>query len=201
MTDSTQLAADQLKRMRGMNRYYHERFFSDVRFITVSVIALFLAGFWEIPFAFLLVPPLALLGAAQTAFDASYLIFSRQYSQALETYLNNAVGEEILVAHELENSYLFPINDTKLVTAAFGQGFSWFGFMTLFYTALGVVAFGFGLALGWPYLTAAGSAWTGTYVASLGTLSILALGTGWWWFVGGTGERRLTAVLNERFPE
>ena len=99
----------------------------------------------------------------------------------------------------MENSYLFPINDKKIVTAAFGQGFSWFGFMTLFYTALGASAFGFGLALGWPYLTAAGSSWDIAYILCLGALSILALGTGWWWFVHGTGERRLAAVLDERF--
>lgn len=199
MTNSTQLAANQLKRMRGMNRYYHERFFSDVRLTTVVIIALFVVGFWDVPLAFLLIPPVALLGAAQTAFDASYLIFSRHYSESLETYLNRSVGESILIAHELENTYLFPINDKKIVTAAFGQSFSWFGFMTLFYTALGMSAFGFGIALGWPHLTDAGSAWVAAYTLSLGASSALALGTGWWWFVRGTGERRLAAVLDERF--
>ncbi|MFW2383371.1 MAG: hypothetical protein ACN4GZ_16575, partial [Acidimicrobiales bacterium] len=197
MTSSTQLAANQLSRMRGMNRFYHERFFSDVRSTTVAVIALFVVGFWDVPLAFLLIPPVALLGAAQTAFDASYLIFSRHYSESLETYLNRLAGEPILIAHELEDSYLFPLNDKKIVTAAFGHSFSWFGFMTLFYTALGVLAFGFGLALGWPHLTAAGSGWVAAYTVTLGALSVGALGTGWWWFVHGTGERRLAAVLDE----
>ena len=31
MDDRTRLRAAQLGRMRGMTRYYHERFFSDVR--------------------------------------------------------------------------------------------------------------------------------------------------------------------------
>jgi hypothetical protein len=54
-----------------VTRYHHARFFSDVRSTTVTVLALFVLGFWKVPEAFLLIPPVALLGAAQTAFDAS----------------------------------------------------------------------------------------------------------------------------------
>lgn len=197
--ESSRLAADQLRRMRGMNRFYHERFFADVRFSSLAITALFVVGFWDVPKSFLLVPPLALMGAAQTAFDASYLIFSRQYSERLEQYLNTATGEQILVAHELEDRYLFPLNDRKIVTASLSRDFSWFGFMTIFYTVLGVLAFGFGLALGWPELSDAGDGWTAAYVASLAGLSLVSLLVGWWWFVAGAGERRLRTVLDERF--
>ncbi len=199
MKDATSLAAAQLRRMRGMNRYYHERFFGDVRFITVGVVVLFVIGWWEVPFAFLLIPPLTLIGAAQTAFDASYLIFSRHYAARLERYLNQEVGSAVLIAHELEEEYLFPLSSRKIVTAAFGRGFSWFGFMTLFYTALGVLAFAFGLALGWHSLTDAGTGWTVAYLAALGVSGATALVVGWWWFVSGTGERRLSTVLDEYF--
>ena len=180
-----------------MNRYYHERFFSDVRFTTVSVVALFVLGFWEVPLAFLLIPPIALLGAAQTAFDASYLIFSRHYSEALESYLNEEVGTSVLIAHEMENRYLFALNDRKIVTAAFGRDFSWFGFMTLLYTFTGVLAFGFGLALGWRPLLDAGAGWAAAYLISLSVLAVASLATGLWWFVGGEGERRLATVLED----
>ncbi len=183
-----------------MNRYYHERFFSDARFTTVSVVALFVLGFWEVPLAFLLIPPIALLGAAQTAFDASYLVFSRHYSETLERYLNEEVGESVLIAHELENRYLFPLNERKVVTASLDKDFSWFGFMTLFYTVMGALAFGFGLALGWRPLLDAGAAWAAAYLISLSVLAVTSLATGLWWFVGGEGERRLAAVL-EGYPE
>ena len=200
MKDAISLAAAQLRRMRGMNRYYHERFFADVRFVTVGVVALFVIGWWGVPLAFLLIPPLALLGAAQTAFDASYLIFSRHYAARLESYLNREVDEAVLIAHELENQYLFPLSSRKIVTAAFGRGFSWFGFMTLFYTALGVLAFAFGLALGWHSLIDAGTGWAVAYLSALGATGVTALVVGWWWFVSGTGEDRLTIVLDEYFP-
>jgi hypothetical protein len=200
MTDATSLAAAQLRRMRGMNRYYHERFFADVRFVTIGVIALFVVGWWEVPLAFLLIPPLALIGAAQTAFDASYLIFSRHYAERLERYLNQQVNSDVLIAHELETQYLFPLSSRKIVTAAFGRSFSWFGFMTLFYTALGVLAFAFGLALGWHTLVDAGTGWAVAYSLSLGATGIVALLVGWWWFVSGVGESRLRSVLDEYFP-
>ena len=195
MNESMRIATQQLSRMRGMNRFYHERFFADVRFTTAAVVALFVAGAWAHPIAFLLIPPLALLGAVQTAFDASYLIFSRHYSTVLERKINEASSSNVLVAHEMENTYLFPLGDRKIVTAGFGQSFSWFGFVTLFYTALGVIAFGFGLALGWTTLTDAGSGWVVAYLGSLGILTLAGLVTGLWWFVAGTGERRLSAVL------
>ena len=51
---------------------------------------------------FLAIPIVALIGAAQTAFDASYLIFSRQYATRLEHMLNRELGRDILIAHRLE---------------------------------------------------------------------------------------------------
>ena len=193
--DPMRIAAQQLGRMRGMTRYYHERFFSDIRVSTIVSVGLFLVGWWGIGEAFLLIPVVALLGATMTAFDASYLIFARHYAAKLEKQLNEAMGEEILVAAQLEDSYLFPLNETKLVTASFSP-FTWFSFMTLFFTALGMITFGFGLALGLPVLRDHGSLWLAWYLTLLAVLTWGALFTGYWWFVGGAGEKRLSAILD-----
>ncbi len=67
--------------------------------------------------------------------------------------------------------------------------------MTLFITAFGIVAFGFGLALGWPVLVDHGSGWAIAYLGIFGTATVAAIGVGLWWFLGGEGERRLQAVL------
>lgn len=200
MDDATRLAAAQLSRMRGMTVEYHRRFFGDIRFAIVTMGGLFVLGFWTVPAAFLLVPVVALYSAVQTAFDASYLIFARQYAARLERYLNERTGETIHVGAAMEEAYLFPLDVRKIVTAAGGRGFTWFGFVTLFYTALGLAAAGFGLALGYTqFLHFESGSWTGAYLAVLVVLAVLALGVGAWWFVSGEGEGRLREALDQ-FP-
>jgi di/tricarboxylate transporter len=184
--------------MRGMTRFYHERFFSDVRVASIGAIALLVVGWGWVPEAFALVPVVALIGAAASAFDASYLIFARHYAARLERVLDPR--SELLVAAALEDAYLFPLNRRKLVVAGFGSGFTWFGFMTLFFTATGAAAYGFGLALAIPVVKDHGEAWLSLYLGALGVLTIAALAVGWWWFVMGAGERRLRAVLDVTFP-
>ena len=196
MDDPMRLATLQLSRMRGMTVEYHRRFFGDIRFAVVSITALFVVGFWEVPAAFLLIPVIAVYTAVQTAFDASYLIFARQYAARLERYLNARAGETIHVGAMMEDAYLFPLDVRKIVTAAPGRGFSWFGFVTLFQTALGVAAAGFGMALGYTnFLQLHAGAWDSVYFTTIFVLAAAALGVGVWWFVGGEGERRLREVL------
>lgn len=193
--DAVGVATQQLGRMRGMTRYYHERFFSDIRTSALASMALFIIGWWGIGEAFLLIPIVALLGATLTAFDASYLIFARHYAAKLEADINSELGAEVLLAAKLEESYLFPLNSTKLVTATMSP-FSWFSFMTLFFTALGVMAYGFGLSLGLPVLTDHGGNWLAWYLTLLAVVTWAALFVGAWWFVGGAGEKRLADILD-----
>ncbi len=199
MEAQLQLAAQQLARMRGMTALYHKRFFADTRFVLLMVLALLAVGFLGAPQLFAAVPLVALLGACQTAFDASYLIFARQYAASLERYLNRQVGEEVLVAARLEDAYLFPLDRRKVVTLAFGEGFSWFGFMTALYTVTGVLAYVTGVVLAVPVLRDEGAEWLAPYLVVLGVLTAAALGAGLWWFVSGAGERRLRRVLDEAF--
>ena len=201
MDDASRIATQQLGRMRGMTRYYHERFFSDIRFSIIGSVALLLIGWWEIPEAFLLVPVVALVGAVATAFDASYLIFARQYAARLERRLNERVGETVLVAADLEAAYLFPLDKRKIVTARLGDDFTWFGFVTLFYTAIGAATYVFGAALALPVLRDHDAVWGVAYTAVLVLATLAALIVGWWWFVGGEGERRLAAVLDRDFGD
>ena len=196
--DALALVDRQLARMRAMTGLYHRRFFIDIQFSVVVILALAAAGFALDERLFLAVPFVALLGATQTAFDASYLIFARQYASRLEVWLNRAVGQRVLVAADLEAGYLFPLDVRKTVTLRFGRDFSWFGFMTAFYTALGVLAFATGYGLGIGSLSPTGQL---LYTAILGLFTVAALGTGLWWFNGGEGEDRLRNILDERFGE
>lgn len=200
MVDPLRLASDQLSRMRGMTALYHKQFFRDIQFQILLITALFVIGFWaDVPAVFLLVPVVAIFGAVQAAFDASYLHFARHYAARLETHLNQQAETEILVGARLENTYLYPLHETKIVTAAFGASFTWFGFVTLFITALGALSYVFGLFLGWRWLVDQGDDWFTFYMVALLGVTAAALVVGWWWFVRGEGERRLAAVLDSVF--
>lgn len=199
MDDRLIVAREQLARMRGMTGMYHRRFFFDINLATVLTVALLLIGWWSVEEAFLLVPVVALMGAVATAFDASYLMFARWYAAFLEADINDRVGSNVLVAAELESAYLFELGTPKIVTIPLGGPFTWFSFVTLLYTTVGVLAYGFGLALGWNTLLDAPTAAGVVYLAALFGLTSIALITGIWWFGLGVGERRLKDVLEERY--
>jgi len=193
-----ELAHEQLGRMRGMTRYYHGRFFADTRATAAGILGLFMIGFWAVPEAFLLIPIVALVGANQTAFDASYLFMARSSAAALENEITSAMRRRILVGSELEDRYLVPLGDRRLVGVSFGQGFTWFGWMTVLYTSLGIAASVSALWLGWDVVT-------GTvrllYLCVVGGLTVGSLLVGRWWFVGGQGQARLDEVLSTRFSQ
>ena len=203
MTPELTVAGDQLARMRGMNAAYHRQFFGDIRFTTLVTLGLFVAAFAVDDRLVLALPVVALLGACQTAFDASYLIFSRHYAAALEQFVNGQLGRDILVAHRLENSYLFALDRTKLVTLSVAPGgFTWFGFMTGLYTVAGLGVYVIGVVLSLDVIGTGVSVRAGTaYLIALACLTVISAVVGVWWFVGGEGERRLRSVLVESFPQ
>ena len=201
MEDRVRIAAMQLSRMRGMTAMYHRRFFLDVNLTTVLILVLFVVGWWGVEEAFLLVPVVALIGAVQTAFDSSYLMFARWYAAYLERYLDERLGERIHVAAELEATYLFELGSRKIVTIPTGGGFTWFSYVTVFYTVIGALAYLFGLALGWDTLMSAPLPIILLYSGGLYGITIASVLVGVWWFVGGEGERRLERVLEGRFGE
>jgi hypothetical protein len=200
MTDTAlAVAREQLRRMRGMTGMYHRRFFADIWLTVITYLAVLATGYLGSDSMFVALAFIALFGAVITAFDASYLIFARHYSRYLERYINQRLGENILVGGRLEDAYLFPLNSRKVVTIALGSGFSWFGFMTAFFTGMGIAGYAFGLFLavrafesGYGILA---------YAATIALLTAAALGAGTWWFVAGTGEARLEAVLRQSFGE
>lgn len=202
MAHELTVASAQLARMRGMNAAYHRQFFSDIRFTTLVSLGLFVAAFAIDDRLALALPVVALLGACQTAFDASYLIFSRHYAAALEQFINGQLGRDVLVAHRLENSYLFELDRTKLVTLSVSPGaFTWFGFMTGLYTLVGVGVYVVGIVLSLDVIGTSVSVRAGAaYLIGLAIVTVTAAVVGVWWFVGGEGERRLRHVLDESFP-
>ena len=185
--DNLKVLNDQLIRMRQMNRYYHQQFLTDVRLIMIITIAMLV---FVNELTFYLLPFVALFGAVLLSFHAHYLIFSRNFSQYLEMAINKANGQNTLIAHELENSYFFPIQEKKIVVAGLGSSFSWFSFVTLFITGYGVAIYIYGLL----NINFSDSFY---YTLVLSGITLITLTTGIWWFVLGVGEKRLKKIYEK----
>lgn len=199
MDDDIRLAAQQLARMRGMTNYYHRRFFGDIRFTLVLGLAIVVVAVAIDERLIALLAPVALLGAAQTSFDASYLTFARQYARALEGWLNRRVGTDVLVGAELEETYLYPLDRAKAVTLPFDRTPTWFGTITILQTVVGAIFYGIGML--WTWEAFGGNQTARLYVAVLGVITLAVFALGIRWFVAGAGERKLREVLDPVFGD
>ena len=181
---------DQLSRMRSMNRYYHDQFLIDVRVLFVlNTIFIFLSlGNSN---ALYLLPLISLFGSVILSFHAYFLIFSRQYTQFIEERINTEFDEDILIAHELENEYFFPINQKKIVVAVLNKGFTWFSFVTLFITFYGVSTFA------WSIYQIINNEMNINFVYFILLVNLVTLSVGFWWFLSGTGEKRLERIFKK----
>ena len=181
---------DQLSRMRSMNRYYHDQFLIDVRVLFVfNTIFIFLSlGNSN---ALYLLPLISLFGSVILSFHAYFLIFSRQYTQFIEKRINTEFDEDILIAHELENEYFFPINQKKIVVAVINKGFTWFSFVTLFITFYGVSTFA------WSIYQIINNEMNINFVYFILLVTLVTLSVGFWWFLSGTGEKRLERIFKK----
>ena len=180
---------EQLSRMRSMNRYYHDQFLLDVRVLFVlNTIFIFLS--LSNKNALFLVPLISLFGSVILSFHAYFLIFSRNYTEFIEQKINNEYDEKILIAHELENDYFFPTKQKKMVVAVLNKNFTWFSFVTLFITI-----YGFSSYL-WSIYMIIDSQLSFVYLYFVIGITVITIVVGYWWFLSGTGEKRLERIFN-----
>ena len=182
--DELTILNDQLKRMRGMNKFYHLQFLNDVRFFFLLSTILIILVQYNIQISYLL-PLVSLFGSVILAFHAYYLVFSRHYSEYLEKKINKTFKKDLIITHKLEIRYFFPINEKKIVVAKLGKDFSWFSFVTLFITFYGILVYSYGMYLVYNELL------NSQYFIMIICITIATLIIGYWWFVKNIGEKRL----------
>ena len=171
-----------------MNRYYHDQFLLDVRILFIfNTVFIFLS--LNNKNALYLIPLISLFGSVLLSFHAYFLIFSRHYSEFIEKKINSEYDEDVLIAHELENDYFFPTQERKIVVAVFNKGFTWFSFVTMFITLYGISSFI------WSMIQIYNNDLNMIYIYLVSTITFITLVIGYWWFVSGTGEKRLERVF------
>tara|TARA_X000000368_G_scaffold118846_1_gene92968 strand:- start:184 stop:759 length:576 start_codon:yes stop_codon:yes gene_type:complete len=188
--DEINILNNQLSRMRSMNKYYHDQFLFDIRILFFFTLFFHYLAFSN-NMVYMLIPFISLFGSVLLAFHAHYLIFSRNYTEFIEINMNNILGSDVLITHKLENNYLFPIKDKKIVVAKLGKEFTWFGYVTLFITFIGISSYVYSII---KLLNTN----TGLYYfIFIGLITLITLIIGIWWFLLGNGEKRLEKVFDE----
>lgn len=129
-----------------MNFKYHALFFRQINFWIAIIIALLVASLIEpLRAAVLLIPFLILYAAMQGAFHFHYIIFARRYARALERKINRLNNNDVLIAHELEDAYLFPLDTPRFVGVSFGNPSTFFSAITFHYGIAGTLLWAFTL--------------------------------------------------------
>jgi len=188
--DEISILNNQLKRIRQMNKFYHQQFLLDVRILFILNTSFLYIGFNN-RLAYVIIPFISLFGAVLLSFHAHFLIFSRNYSEFIEQNINKISKKDLLIGHKLENSYFFPTKDKKLVVASFGKKFTWFSFVTIFITFFGISSFIFSI-----YQLFITTNYT-NYLFFITFITFITLLIGIWWFLLGNGEKRLEKIFSE----
>jgi hypothetical protein len=181
-----------------MNFRYHALFFRQINFwIGVNVALLVISLDTTFRAAVFLVPFLVLYAAMQGAFHFHYIVFSRRYARALEQKINRLNRNTALIAHELEELYLFPLDTPRFVGVSLGNLLSFFSAITFHYGIAGTALWALALyraAQIIPQLAAgfAPLAWyvPVTVVWTLANVLYLA-----WYFIGQRDERAVEREL------
>ena len=183
-----------------MNFKYHALFFRQINFwIAVNVVLLIASLLEPLRAAVLLVPFLVLYAAMQGAFHFHYIIFARRFARALEQKINQLNGNHLLIAYQLEEKYLFPLDAPRFVGVSLGNPLSFFSAITLHYGIAGTLLWALALYRAWQlmpqlapnfppldfYLPVA-IVWT------LANLIYLA-----WYFIGRRDERAVQSQLDQ----
>lgn len=194
----------QLERMRGMHYGYYVQFFQATHLFTVLALADIAISLYH-PFraAILLLPFFIVYAGFFCAYLLTYNLFARIYSTALEKKINHAIGAKLLVAHEIEDAYIYRTPAPKFVAIDLGRPYTFIGASTVSFTFGGGVLYLFAAyrayqilpelashfppfapLVYWPLLVV----WTGGHLAYLV-----------WFYVGGKPEKTIAKIVSDAY--
>ena len=192
----------QLERMRGMHYGYYVQFFQATHLFTVLTLANIALSLYP-PFraAILILPFFIVYAGFFCAYLLTYNLFARIYSTALEKKINQAIGTEILVAHKMEEAYIYRTPAPKFVAIDLGRPYTFIGASTVSFTFGGVMLYLFAAYRAWqllpqltPHFPPFAVYWPLLAVWTLGHLAYLL-----WFYVGGKPEKTIAAIVNDAY--
>ncbi len=192
----------QLDRMRSMHYGYYVQFFQANHLYTVlALLNITLALYYPLRAVVLVLPFFIVYAGFFCAYLLTYNLFARIYATALEKKINSLLGAELLVAHKMEDVYIYRTPGLKFVALDLSQPWTAISASTLSVTVGGILTYLLAsyranqilpslashyppLHLYWPLL----AVWT------MGHLAWLL-----WFFVGGKPEKEIAGIVNEAY--
>ena len=192
----------QLERMRGMHYGYYVQFFQATHLFTVLVLLNIAASLYHpLRAAILLLPFFIVYAGFFCAYLLTYNLFARIYATALEKKINRVLGAELLVAHKMEEAYIYRTPAPKFVAIDLGRPYTFIGASTFSFTFGGVVLYLFAAYRAWQLMPELASHfppfslyWPLLIVWTLGHLAYLL-----WFYVGGEPEKTIAAIVNDAY--
>jgi hypothetical protein len=192
----------QLERMRGMHYGYYVQFFQANHLFTVlTLLNLAVSLYHPLRAAILVLPFFIVYAGFFCAYLLTYNLFARIYATALEKKINGLLGGEFLVAHKMEEAYIYRTPGPKFVALDLGQPYTFIGASTISFTVGGVLTYVLAAYRAWqllPDLTTHYAPlhfyWPLLVVWTVGHLIYLV-----WFYVGGKPERTIAAIVNDAY--
>ena len=192
----------QLERMRSMHYGYYSQFFQANHLFTVIVLVDILLSLHPTFRAAIFILPFFLIYAG--FFDAyllSYNLFARIYSTAIEKKINAMLGLEVLVAHRMEDVYLYQTPGKKFVAIDIQRPWTFISANTISFVFYGGLVFLLGAYRAWQLLPvyAPHFAPLSFYWYLLVFWTVIHLAYLAWFFVGGKPEKEIAAIVNTAY--
>ena len=196
------LLEKQLERMRSMHYGYYAQFFTATHLFTVIVLTLFVLSLTPALRAAVFVLPFFIVYAGYfTAYLLCYNLFARIYATALEKKINSLVGEDLLIAHRMEDIYFYRTPGLKFVAFDLSRPTTFISASTASFTFGGVALYALCAYRCWqliplyaPHFPPVSLFWPLLAVWTLGHLAYLL-----WFYIGGTPEREIAAIVNSAY--
>lgn len=192
----------QLERMRGMHYGYYVQFFQASHLFTVlTLLNLAVSLYHPLRAAVFVLPFFIVYAGFFCAYLLTYNLFARIYATALEKKINALLGGDFLVAHRMEEAYLYQTPGPKFVALDLTRPYTFISASTLSFTVGGVLTYGLAAYRAWqllpemaPHYPPLGLYWPLLAVWTLGHLAYLL-----WFYVGGKPERTIAAIVNDAY--
>ena len=192
----------QLDRMRSMHYGYYVQFFQANHLFTVlTLINIALSLYFPFRAAIFALPFFIVYAGFFCAYLLTYNLFARIYATALEKKINSILGAELLVAHKMEEAYIYRTPGPKFVALDLSQPWTAISASTISFTVGGFLVYALAAYRAWqllpifaPHFPPLNLYWPLLAIWTAGHLAWLV-----WFYIGGKPEKTIAAIVNDAY--